>query len=130
MKDSLQRGGFQVRSSSIPLVLCLKYNMILAVKNYFQFLGGNQGQRLHWTEHTGTKRCVRVIVCPPTPSYALPGKTVWPGPRGRSVRPSLPVISDSGERARVKKGVEQEVGQKVRAGVISCEGGSRRDWSQ
>lgn len=27
------------------------------------------------------------------------------------MRPSLPVVSDSGERARGKKGAEQEVGQ-------------------
>lgn len=32
------------------------------------------------------------------------------------MRPSLPVISDLGERARVKKGALQEVGQKVRLG--------------
>lgn len=38
------------------------------------------------------------------------------------MRPSLPVVSDSGERVRAKKGAEQE----VKAGVISCEGGSRR----
>lgn len=42
------------------------------------------------------------------------------------MRPSLPVVSDSGERARQKKGVEQEAGQ-GRAGVIGCVGESRSE---